>query len=277
MRELLRLLACRRRYTPPPGRLGGPDGAGGRGARASWRCSSSPPSTACSNPNAVRTGVPLFTHPIFHHQFYLDQLFPWHPQPLDAWWRSPSWRSSSSRASAITWATTWSVTPGFSAVTDLRNGVFDKVLQAGRASSSKRTPPGQLMSSIMNDIDKVQVATSHMLADLLRQSFAPLGADVRGARATTGSWRLVSLTRAAVGDAADARASAGASAAPAARTQDRQARAEPDPAGDPQRPHGGEGFRRRSVRIAAASARPPRQAAQNQRALRAAAGASPRR
>ena len=31
---------------------------------------------------------------------------------------------------------------------------------------------GQLMSSIMNDIDKVQVATSQILADLLRQFFS---------------------------------------------------------------------------------------------------------
>ena len=31
---------------------------------------------------------------------------------------------------------------------------------------------GKLMSSIMNDVDKVQVATSHILADFLRQTFA---------------------------------------------------------------------------------------------------------
>jgi subfamily B ATP-binding cassette protein MsbA len=34
---------------------------------------------------------------------------------------------------------------------------------------------GKLMSSIMNDTDKVQVALSHILADLFRQSFAALG------------------------------------------------------------------------------------------------------
>src|SRR6202040_1446882 len=31
---------------------------------------------------------------------------------------------------------------------------------------------GRLMSSIMNDLEKIQVATSHMLADWLRQSFS---------------------------------------------------------------------------------------------------------
>ena len=48
---------------------------------------------------------------------------------------------------------------------------------------------GQLMSSIMNDIDKIQVATSQMLADLLRQLFTAVGAAVRAAAATIGSWR----------------------------------------------------------------------------------------
>jgi subfamily B ATP-binding cassette protein MsbA len=34
---------------------------------------------------------------------------------------------------------------------------------------------GRLMSSIMNDVEKIQVAVSHMLADWLRQSFSALG------------------------------------------------------------------------------------------------------
>ena len=46
----------------------------------------------------------------------------------------------------------------------------------GRARSfSKRIPPGRLMSSVMNDIEKIQVATSHILADLLRQTFVAIG------------------------------------------------------------------------------------------------------
>lgn len=62
---------------------------------------------------------------------------------------------------------------GLSAVTDLRQRVFDKVLRHG-AQFFEMHSTGRLMSSIMNDIDKVQVATSHMLADFLRQSFAVL-------------------------------------------------------------------------------------------------------
>ena len=59
---------------------------------------------------------------------------------------------------------------GLSAVTDLRQTVFDKVLRHG-AEFFESHSTGRLMSSIMNDIDKIQVATSHILADLLRQCF----------------------------------------------------------------------------------------------------------
>lgn len=63
---------------------------------------------------------------------------------------------------------------GFSAVTDLRNEVFEKVLRHG-AAFFETTSTGRLMSSIMNDIEKIQVANSHILADLLRQTFSLLG------------------------------------------------------------------------------------------------------
>ncbi|MBI2679704.1 MAG: ATP-binding cassette domain-containing protein [Candidatus Solibacter usitatus] len=62
---------------------------------------------------------------------------------------------------------------GFSAVTDLRNDVFAKVLRQS-AQFFEAHSTGRLMSSIMNDIDKIQVATSHILADLLRQTFVVL-------------------------------------------------------------------------------------------------------
>jgi subfamily B ATP-binding cassette protein MsbA len=60
---------------------------------------------------------------------------------------------------------------GFAGVTKLRNAVFDKVLKQG-AEFFEAHSTGQLMSSIMNDVDKVQVATSQILADLLRQLFS---------------------------------------------------------------------------------------------------------
>ena len=63
---------------------------------------------------------------------------------------------------------------GLSVVTDLRQTVFDKVMRHG-AEFFESHSTGRLMSSIMNDIDKIQVATSHILADMLRQFFMTVG------------------------------------------------------------------------------------------------------
>ncbi len=63
---------------------------------------------------------------------------------------------------------------GFSAVTDLRQKVFDRVLRQD-ATFFESNSTGHLMSSIMNDIEKIQLATSHMLADWMRQSFTVIG------------------------------------------------------------------------------------------------------
>jgi subfamily B ATP-binding cassette protein MsbA len=81
---------------------------------------------------------------------------------------------------------------GFSAVTDLRQTVFDRVLRQD-ANFFESNSTGRVMSSIMNDIEKIQVATSHMLADWMRQSFTViflLGVVIQK------DWRLalVSLT-----------------------------------------------------------------------------------
>jgi len=63
---------------------------------------------------------------------------------------------------------------GISAITDLRQRVFDHVLKQD-VSFFETHSTGRLMSSIMIDIDKIQVAVSHILADLLRQTFTALG------------------------------------------------------------------------------------------------------
>ena len=63
---------------------------------------------------------------------------------------------------------------GCSAVMDIRNQVFEKLLRQG-ATFFETNSTGRLMSSAMNDIDKIQVATSTMLADLFRQAFTMLG------------------------------------------------------------------------------------------------------
>jgi subfamily B ATP-binding cassette protein MsbA len=63
---------------------------------------------------------------------------------------------------------------GLSVVTDLRQKTFDKVVQEEHEFFQTHST-GKLMSSIMSDIEKIQLAGSQMLADWLRQSFALLG------------------------------------------------------------------------------------------------------
>jgi len=63
---------------------------------------------------------------------------------------------------------------GLSAVTDLRQTAFTKVLKQD-AAFFEANATGRLLSSIMNDLEKIQVATSHILADFLRQFFSALG------------------------------------------------------------------------------------------------------
>jgi len=59
---------------------------------------------------------------------------------------------------------------GFSAVTDLRQTVFDRVVHQD-AHFFEDNSTARVMSSIMNDLEKIQVALSHILADFLRQTF----------------------------------------------------------------------------------------------------------
>jgi subfamily B ATP-binding cassette protein MsbA len=62
---------------------------------------------------------------------------------------------------------------GFSAITDLRQAVFERVLHQD-AQFFENNSTARVMSSIMNDLEKIQVAMSHILADWLRQSFTAI-------------------------------------------------------------------------------------------------------
>ena len=62
---------------------------------------------------------------------------------------------------------------GISAVMDLRQEVFDQVLRQDSHFFEDQTT-GRIMSSIMNDIAKLQESVSTMLADWLRQMFTAL-------------------------------------------------------------------------------------------------------
>ncbi len=123
------------------------------------------------NPTAPNTRVSLLPHAILGQQIYLDQIVPR--------WMGNVWTMVAFAILAVfltkgvcDYVGNYLISyAGFSSVTDLRNRVFDKVLKQG-AEFFEAHSTGQLMSSIMNDVDKMQVALSQILADLLRQSFS---------------------------------------------------------------------------------------------------------
>jgi subfamily B ATP-binding cassette protein MsbA len=143
-------------------------------------------------PGTPELPVNLFTIPVIHYTVYLEQITPG--------WIHNVWTmiAFAILATFLTkglcdYAGNFLVNyAGLSAVTDLRQRVVDKVLQ--QASQFFEThSTGRLMSSIMNDIDKIQVAVSSMAADWLRQSFTTVALLIV---VLSQDWRLalISLT-----------------------------------------------------------------------------------
>jgi subfamily B ATP-binding cassette protein MsbA len=172
MKELLRLLGYARRYT---GHLAVSVvlmavAGGGTGMLALLV---GPLLYIVLDPSAPESRIQLYTVPIVRRTLYLDQIVP------NSFHNVFSIMAFATLAVFVTkgicdYAANYLVNyVGFSAVTNLRNRVFDKVLRQG-AEFFEVHSTGKLMSAIMNDIDKVQLATSHILADLLRQSFVLL-------------------------------------------------------------------------------------------------------
>src|SRR5258708_1229394 len=125
-------------------------------------------------PGADAAPQPLFEVPVIHYQIFLENFFPAAIHNIFT-------------IVAISLLVVFIVRGlcdfagdyltsyvGFSAVTDLRDEVFRKLLKHG-AAFFETTSTGRLMSSVMNDIDKIQTACSDMLADVLRQTFSVMG------------------------------------------------------------------------------------------------------
>lgn len=123
------------------------------------------------NPQSPEAPIALFTNPWSNQQIFLDDFMP--PGVSNVW-----------NVVAIGILTIFLVKGlfdycanylvnyvGISAVTDLRQDVFDRVVHQD-AHFFEGNSTARVMSSIMNDLEKIQVALSHILADLLRQSFA---------------------------------------------------------------------------------------------------------
>src|ERR1019366_243000 len=125
-------------------------------------------------PAADTVPEPLFVVPIFKKAIYLEQLFPASVHNIFTIVAISLLVVFFLRGICDYLGDFLTSYAGFSAVKDLRNEVFDKVLRHG-SDFFENTSTGRLMSSIMNDIDKIQVACSDMFADVLRQSFSVIG------------------------------------------------------------------------------------------------------
>jgi len=169
MKELLRLVAYARRYWP---HLAGSVVlmAAVGGAQGLTALLIGPIFDRVLNPSVPDSPVLLFTEPIFRHKVYLDQIV---PSSIHNIWTMVAFAILAvylTKGLCDYLANYLINYVGFSAVTDLRQTVFVKVLKQG-AQFFEAHSTGRLMSSIMNDIEKIQVAVSHILADFLRQSF----------------------------------------------------------------------------------------------------------
>jgi subfamily B ATP-binding cassette protein MsbA len=125
------------------------------------------------DPKVGSERILLYTDPIFHHQFFLNDFVPSYIHNVGTMIMVAVLGVFVLKGICDYFGNYLVNYVGFSAVTSLRNTVFDKVQKQG-AEFFEAQSTGRLMSSIMNDIDKVQVAISHILADFLRQLFTAI-------------------------------------------------------------------------------------------------------
>jgi subfamily B ATP-binding cassette protein MsbA len=126
------------------------------------------------NPAAPDSLILLFTVPIFHTPVYLNDFLP--ASIHNVWTMVAAGIVGVFLVKGVCdYCGNYLINrAGVSAVTDLRNLVFAKVIRQG-AEFFESHSTCKLMSQIMNDIEKIQVAVSHILADLFRQVFVVIG------------------------------------------------------------------------------------------------------
>lgn len=126
------------------------------------------------DPTSADTPVKLVTIPVVNWTIHLDSLFP--ASIHNVWTMVAIGILAVFLAKGICdYAGNYLINyVGLGAVMDLRQRAFDHVLKQD-SQFFELNSTGRLMSSIMNDIEKIQVATSHMLADWLRQMFSGIG------------------------------------------------------------------------------------------------------
>jgi subfamily B ATP-binding cassette protein MsbA len=123
------------------------------------------------NPGSGSESIVLFTMPESGHPIYLQRFVPTHFH--NAWTIVAYALVASTVLKGIfDYSGTYLVNhAGFGMITNLRNDLYDSVLRRSAAFFTKHTT-GTLISTIINDIERVQFAMSSVLAEFLQQFFS---------------------------------------------------------------------------------------------------------
>jgi len=122
------------------------------------------------NPGSQAREMQLFTIPGNGRAIYLQQFVPSHFQNP---WTVVAFAlvAATVLKGICDYAGTYLVNyAGFGMITDLRNDLYDSILQRSAAFFQKHTT-GTLVSTIVNDVERVQYAMSSVLAEFLQQFF----------------------------------------------------------------------------------------------------------
>jgi ATP-binding cassette, subfamily B, bacterial MsbA len=122
------------------------------------------------NPATGSKDIQLFINPLTQHPVYLQQFVPSH---LTNAWTIVAFSlvASTILKGICDYSGTYLVNhAGFGMITDLRDDLYTALLRRSAAFFSKHTT-GTLLSTIVNDIERVQYAMSTVLSELLQQFF----------------------------------------------------------------------------------------------------------
>jgi len=122
------------------------------------------------NPSSGSEGIRLFTVPKTGQTIYLQEFVPSHFH--NAWTIVAYALVASTILKGIfDYVGTYLVNyAGYGMITDLRNNLYDSILRRSAAFFQKHTT-GTLVSTIVNDIERVQYAMSTVMAEFLQQLF----------------------------------------------------------------------------------------------------------
>src|SRR4029077_11572232 len=122
------------------------------------------------NPSTSSSAIQLFVIPGTHHPVYLQQFVPSHF--TDAWDIVAFALITSTVLKGICdYTGTYLVNhAGFGVITDLRDDLYNAILRRSASFFSRHTT-GTLLSTMINDIERIQYAMSTVLAEGLQQFF----------------------------------------------------------------------------------------------------------